>query len=563
MSVDNGPGIQTGVNTEINVLPEFKIENVRNYEYGTLIRELVKKYDEGYVPNLDESKILFCEWMSLGSKKNDSDSLPWSDVVIDKTQNICDGLDMSSWGYNTVALSDKERSVIRDDDNTDWDADRIVMNMFFKKMDNSDLIELNRYVIRNYSIFDNCVSLQNWSYAGDILPYLGLNRIDKNINTDLGLESDFLDLIYSLDKNETIYEKDYAIDFFYNEGNYKNGFLRAFSSNLINSCINWDKPEEIKNKTMGILLKHYGTADVVNIIREELKTGNLSDDEILRYEAFGKLILDLPEKAQLHTDLDSVYKKIDFESYELSKKTEEFRVNMINNLFDDLGVDKADKIMDLACGTGWLVGDLIETGYKNIVGVDVSEKNLSIAKENYGDNFLLGDWYHLAENFDKQKVILCLGRALSHVENYDNFRYVIKNIASSLEDNGYFIFDMPDPEIQGSEYQKGILEYKNVLKKFGFNDSELENIYTIIDSPDGDNFYNRYVPSRSIVDGLITGYRFEVLKLVEEKLPGSEKDKNLVFVCRKRKDIVLERVSVLQDKKEKSPKEVYKFFPKN
>lgn len=517
------------IETEVK-LPEFDFKNIRNYDHGTLMRELVRKYDEDYVPSLDEFKILICNWVSKGDE--DDESLPWPEGVNKRDKVFNDGLGWNLKEYrnyeNVIAISKKEGK-LTDEWENGWGVDRKIINIFLDKLEKKDLIELNKYVVENYKFFDESES-ENWEYMDDLLRPLG----DDNKEDMVVLGKDFLGLIYSSDANKAIREGDYMDGEFFDVDTYKNTFLTKYPDLLVKSWINWDWPENIRNRTMGILLKTYGIADVANIIRKELKEGYLSNEDFLKYEGLGRSILNLPKEYPLHTDLGLVYKNTDFGSYKLSLETEKFRVGILGDLFRDLGVDKTDKIMDLACGTGWLVGDLIENGYKNTVGVDVSEKHLDVARQNYGDNFVLGDWYNLEDNFDKQKVVLCLGRSLTHVENEWRFGRALRQIGEVAQDDGYFIFDMPDSEAGGGQCKERLQGYRDTLEKFGFEKAEVDDVWTIVDSPDKKNFYNRYVPSRGIIEGALNGFGFEVLKVISEKLPGSEKDKNMVFVCKKR-----------------------------
>jgi 2-polyprenyl-3-methyl-5-hydroxy-6-metoxy-1,4-benzoquinol methylase len=57
--------------------------------------------------------------------------------------------------------------------------------------------------------------------------------------------------------------------------------------------------------------------------------------------------------------------------------------SMLNN-------DKTRCILDLGCGNGYLVSNLIKQGY-NAYGTDASEKGIAIAKKEYADRFYVQD----------------------------------------------------------------------------------------------------------------------------------------------------------------------------
>lgn len=75
-----------------------------------------------------------------------------------------------------------------------------------------------------------------------------------------------------------------------------------------------------------------------------------------------------------------------------SSETEELKVY----------VKEKEKVLDLGCGTGRLYEIFRDKGI-NYTGIDFSEKLIQIAKEKYGDMFVLGDILNLPfpnENFD-------------------------------------------------------------------------------------------------------------------------------------------------------------------
>jgi ubiquinone/menaquinone biosynthesis C-methylase UbiE len=248
-----------------------------------------------------------------------------------------------------------------------------------------------------------------------------------------------------------------------------------------------------------------------------------------------RLILNIDERMMIHLNLNSVYKIVDFDNYPISLETRKFRKDFLVKMFDKLGVKSDKKILDLGCGTGWLIGDLMDAHFSNVKGFDKSEKNLEIARQKYGDNFVEGDWERLSGLVDQQKAIVSLGRTLPHVESDFGFDNVLENVYYALDNNGYFIFDMPDPTVEESEYKKEVSRYRDVLKKFGCESVDIDNVFCIVDSPDGENFYNRYVPPKETILEKLEMFDFEVLEVINEKIPGYIHDRNMVFVCQKKR----------------------------
>lgn len=59
----------------------------------------------------------------------------------------------------------------------------------------------------------------------------------------------------------------------------------------------------------------------------------------------------------------------------------EFKLSLLN----ELGIKKGDKVLDLACGTGVVTGLIHELSETEVVGVDISNNMIEVAKEKYKD----------------------------------------------------------------------------------------------------------------------------------------------------------------------------------
>ncbi len=59
----------------------------------------------------------------------------------------------------------------------------------------------------------------------------------------------------------------------------------------------------------------------------------------------------------------------------------EFKLSLLN----ELGIAKGDKVLDLACGTGVVTGLIHELSDTEVVGVDISNNMIEVAKEKYKD----------------------------------------------------------------------------------------------------------------------------------------------------------------------------------
>ena len=135
-----------------------------------------------------------------------------------------------------------------------------------------------------------------------------------------------------------------------------------------------------------------------------------------------------------------------FEGY---KKIRENEANA-NNLFEipalfSMMPNLKDKIiLDLGCGFGEHCKRFVESGAKKVIGIDISEKMLEIAKQENSDskityiNMPMENISKLNDKFD----IVISSLAFHYVEDFSG---VVKNIYDMLNENGVFLFSQENP----------------------------------------------------------------------------------------------------------------------
>jgi SAM-dependent methyltransferase len=110
-------------------------------------------------------------------------------------------------------------------------------------------------------------------------------------------------------------------------------------------------------------------------------------------------------------------------------------------------------ILDLCCGTGQLVAQLVERGY-SVTGFDGSADMLRHARENAPSAaFTQGDArdFTFETPFD---AVLCTSASLNHMASLDDLRGVFTSVNRSLKEGGIFVFDINHPA-QMSRYWHG------------------------------------------------------------------------------------------------------------
>ena len=98
-------------------------------------------------------------------------------------------------------------------------------------------------------------------------------------------------------------------------------------------------------------------------------------------------------------------------------------------------------LLDLCCGTGNLMQQLLEGGYK-VTGLDGSEAMLDYARQNAPQGeFVLGDarTFNLPESFDG---VVSSSASLNHILSLEELKAVFSNVFNVLKPNGLFLFDL-------------------------------------------------------------------------------------------------------------------------
>ena len=209
-----------------------------------------------------------------------------------------------------------------------------------------------------------------------------------------------------------------------------------------------------------------------------------------------------------------------FEGYKKIRENEAnannlFEIPALFSLLPDL---TGKKVLDLGCGFGEHCKRFVECGAEKVMGVDISEKMLEVAREENSDpkityiNMPMEDISTLQETFD----VVISSLALHYVEDFEG---VIKNVYAMLNDGGVFIFSQENPlctcHSGGNRWtrdEKGNKLYMN-LADYGI-EGERESVWFI------DNVKKYHRTFSSIVNSLIEA-GFCIEKMIEP-LPTEE-----------------------------------------
>ena len=130
--------------------------------------------------------------------------------------------------------------------------------------------------------------------------------------------------------------------------------------------------------------------------------------------------------------------------------------------------DLTDKsVLDLGCGYGHNCLDFVKKGAKSVVGIDISEKMLEIAKGEASHekieylNMSMTDIDKLGRKFD----VIYSSLAFHYIEDFEGF---CKKMYACLNEGGYLLFSQEHPIVTATIDGKGHFNYDENGKRVSY-----------------------------------------------------------------------------------------------
>lgn len=118
-----------------------------------------------------------------------------------------------------------------------------------------------------------------------------------------------------------------------------------------------------------------------------------------------------------------------------------FEIPALFSLLPDL---KGRRIIDLGCGLGEHCMQYVRDGAAKVVGIDISEKMLGVARKENADshitymNMPMENISEISETFD----VAISSLALHYIADFDT---LVKDVYEKLNENGVFVFSQENP----------------------------------------------------------------------------------------------------------------------
>lgn len=195
------------------------------------------------------------------------------------------------------------------------------------------------------------------------------------------------------------------------------------------------------------------------------------------------------------------------------------------------------KVLMLGCGTGEEVNLLVEFGasFSNLIGIDLSNKSIEIAKQTYPDvEFVVGDMNNLP--FDSNNFDFVYSSLAMHYS--DNPLKVYKEVYRVLKPNGLFLFSVGHPlrwssiekNIDGETFRViGCSKDDGGNKVYGKYHTFEKHTFSSFAWQNDNEVLEFYVGSPSMHFKYLRKANFEVLDFTESKCIEAAKDIDLSY----------------------------------
>jgi ubiquinone/menaquinone biosynthesis C-methylase UbiE len=146
---------------------------------------------------------------------------------------------------------------------------------------------------------------------------------------------------------------------------------------------------------------------------------------------------------------------------------------------------KKSLVLDLGCGAGVPVDDVLLKAGHSVIGIDISSEQIKLARKMVkGGDFLVGDIAMLVEKEYQVQAVVSL-YTLFHLPRRQHLE-IIKKMASFLPKDGLLLLTMGDREFEGEHTlygtpvwssQYGTAKNKQIIESAGFKIlmSEIDN----------------------------------------------------------------------------------------
>ena len=193
-------------------------------------------------------------------------------------------------------------------------------------------------------------------------------------------------------------------------------------------------------------------------------------------------------------------------------------ISIIKNL-ELKSIDPPVSVLDIACGTGVLVGELSKIGF-SVKGTDISKEMIEVSKTEFPNiDFIVSDMRVMNLKI-KVDLITCTFDSLNYLTSIYDINRVFNNVYRHLNDSGYFLFDINTPKLYEDKQHGTIHRVINGYKfdQILYYDKEEMISRTVFKFNDG--YYEEHIQrpyTYNEILKLISGNRMKLMNAFKNK----------------------------------------------
>jgi len=217
--------------------------------------------------------------------------------------------------------------------------------------------------------------------------------------------------------------------------------------------------------------------------------------------------------------------------------------NFINRFLRERNVTRA-RILDLACGTGTLAVGLARGGH-TVKGIDISTEMIAVAKSKLSKlanvSFEVGDMTQFQVD-DTYDLVTCTFDSINYLMRAEELRQMFHNVASFLNEGGFFIFDSNTEKLYRSyhkEKRERKLGKQSLVQECAYDPDKKEATVKFLFSDGASEVHKQRPYGLKELGPLLAAAHFNILHLFSwfDRKPYSSRTEKLFCIAQKQQAV--------------------------
>ncbi len=254
-----------------------------------------------------------------------------------------------------------------------------------------------------------------------------------------------------------------------------------------------------------------------------------------------------PEKQMFDSKMADFYERMNFENYQINQELQSYDESIVADIARNNKVSKKG-VLDLGAGTGRMLKTL-GLFSDNLYALDITPRHIEKIHHDFPEvKTIQKDWTTTGLKDNEVGMVVSIGRSISHEVTFERQLALFREAQRVLDDNGIFVFDVPDGS-DGGVYSQRIKEYAETMRARGITNFRPNSTF---ESPDGKSFVTRHLYTADDILQLaeLTGFELIETKKMGFEVPTEKGSKqvskggSVYYVLRKKPGVKLENTEL-------------------